>query len=97
MIRGYADPLVVNGDFYISAGVNTQFTSCLHHQILSQNSHHPAVGHGLNGIDDEIMEYLANLPGIYFHCPEVIRQAGLVIDLRTSAGEGGRFGGEFFN
>ena len=81
---GDAHPLILDGDFHVAAGLEGQIAGPAHLQVLSADFHQASGGHGLNSIDDEILEDLADLPGVRFHRPEVIRQAEGVFDLGTA-------------
>ena len=57
----YADPLILNGDFGIIASLQGEAATIADLDIFPGNLDGAALRHGLDGIDNEILEDLADL------------------------------------
>ena len=95
--RRDADPLVFQRDFDIFAGAERQDTIGLDQQIFPVNLNGPSRRHGLDGINNEILENLIDLPDIHFQGPEVIGQPKCSAHRGASTGESDAFPDELFD
>ena len=92
MFFGDADPLVLDRNpdvfplFEVRPALFGQF------QIFQDNAYCSAVGHGVLGVDDEVFDHLADLPGVHFGLPQILWDGTFALHVGPAQRE---FGGVF--
>ena len=57
----------------------------------------PPAGHGLVGVDQQVMDYLADLARIHVPLPQILRDAETAADIGAAQGEFGQIGEDFLD
>lgn len=85
-----ADAVVFDRDAAVAAGRQRDRSVGLQGQVVGRDTDDPAVGHGLDGVDDKVLDHLAELALIHLNRPKVRRGMKLAADVGPAESEARR-------